>query len=69
MTRRWPIVNVGALLMLLPVLPEFPELPVSPDCAEFRLLEASPVLPESALPDLAVVLLEEFESASPLCPP
>jgi homeobox protein ESX1 len=59
----------GATLTAGPVLPEFPELPESPELAELPLELASPVLPESALPDLAVVLLEAEELASPLCPP
>jgi homeobox protein ESX1 len=69
----WPPLEnpnkVGAKLMLAPVLPDFPELPESPEVAELRLLLAFPVLPESALPDLAVVSLEEEESALPLFPP
>jgi hypothetical protein len=52
-----------------PVLPELPELPESPEVAELPLELASPVLPELALPDWAVVLLVEEELALPLCPP
>jgi hypothetical protein len=40
-----------------------------PEVAELSLLVAFPVLPELALPDLAVVLLEEDELALPLFPP
>jgi hypothetical protein len=61
--------KVGAKLMLVPVLPDFPELPQFPDVAELPLELAFPVLPELAFPDLAVVVLEEEESALPLFPP
>ena len=61
--------KVGATLTAGPVLPDFPELPESPELAELPLELASPVLPELALPDLAVVSLEEEELASPLFPP
>jgi hypothetical protein len=61
--------ELGAKLMLAPVLPDFPEFPESPEDAQLRLLLAFPVLPELALPDLAVVSLEEEESALPLFPP
>jgi hypothetical protein len=59
----------GAKLNAGPVLPVFPEFPESPDVAEFPLLEAPPVSPELALPDLAEVKLDEDESALPLFPP
>jgi homeobox protein ESX1 len=59
----------GATLTAGPVLPEFPELPELPEVAELPLLVAFPVSPELALPDWAVVSLEEDELASPLCPP
>jgi hypothetical protein len=52
-----------------PVVPDFPELPEFPDVAELPLELAFPVLPELAFPDLAVVVLEEEESALPLFPP
>jgi hypothetical protein len=61
--------RVGAKFSPKPVLPEFPELPESPELAELSLDVASPVLPELALPDLAVVSLEEEDLASPLLPP
>jgi hypothetical protein len=61
--------KVGAKLMLAPVLPDFPELPEPPEVAELLLLVASPVFPELALPDWAVVALDEEESALPLFPP
>jgi hypothetical protein len=51
------------------VAPDFPELPESPEVAELPLELAFPVLPELALPDLAVVVLDEDESALPLFPP
>jgi hypothetical protein len=44
-------------------LPEFPEI------AELPLLVASPVLPESAFPEVAPVLLEALELALPDWPP
>jgi hypothetical protein len=59
----------GATLTAGPVLPEFPESPELPDAAEFPFDDASPVFPEFALPDWAVVELEADESALPLCPP
>jgi hypothetical protein len=59
----------GAMLTAGPVLPDFPEFPESPELVELPLELASPVLPELALPDLAVVSLEEEELASPLFPP
>jgi hypothetical protein len=59
----------GATLTAGPVLPELPEFPELPEVAELPFDVASPVLPELALPDLAVVLLVEVELASPLCPP
>jgi hypothetical protein len=68
----WPNPNpkkVGAKLKLGPVFPDFPELPELPDVAVLRFELALPVSPELALPDWAVVELDAFESASPLCPP
>jgi homeobox protein ESX1 len=59
----------GATLTAGPVLPELPELPEFPEVAELPLELAFPVLPELALPDVAVVVLDEEESALPLCPP
>jgi hypothetical protein len=52
----------------LPDFPEFPELPELPDVAE-PLALAGPVLPESALPEPAHVLLELDELAFPVVPP
>jgi hypothetical protein len=51
-----------------PEFPEFPEFPELPDVAE-PLAVAGPVLPESALPELAEVSLELDELASPEVPP
>jgi hypothetical protein len=51
-----------------PELPELPEFPELPDVAEPDAL-AVPVLPESALPDEALVALPETEPAEPLVPP
>jgi homeobox protein ESX1 len=59
----------GATLTAGPVLPDFPESPELPEVAELSLELAFPVLPELALPDLAVVVLAEEESALPLFPP
>jgi hypothetical protein len=50
-------------------LPEFPESPEFPDVAVLPFELASPVSPELALPDLAVVQLDAIDWASPLCPP
>jgi hypothetical protein len=46
-------------------LPEFPDLPE----VAVPLAEAFPVLPESALPEVAVVLFPEVEVALPELPP
>jgi homeobox protein ESX1 len=51
----------GATLTAGPVLPDFPELPESPEVAELPFEVASPVFPELALPDVAVVSLLEDE--------
>jgi hypothetical protein len=44
-------------------------LPEFPDWAELPLLEALPVFPELALPDVAVVVAVADDPAFPLWPP
>jgi hypothetical protein len=61
-------VKQGATVIAGPELPESPELPELPDVA-FPLALAGPVLPESALPEEAVVWFELVEVALPVLPP
>jgi hypothetical protein len=58
----------GAYTRLPPEFPDEPEFPELPDVA-VPLASAGPVLPESALPDAAVVRLPLTDVAEPVVPP
>ena len=60
--------KAGPITTAFPEFPESPELPELPDVAVPEAL-ASPVFPELALPEVAVVLFSLDEWALPVLPP